>query len=68
MPIAAFGLKLEGIHTIVHSQENLLDRYLGMHYLYVCKYTLINAVGKSGVLFKKKIIGNSVTFIQFSFG
>ena len=53
MPIAAFGLKLEGIYTIVHSQENLLDRYLGMHYLYVCKYTLINAVGKSGVLFKK---------------
>ena len=54
MPIAAFGLKLEGIHTIVLSQENQVFRYLGsMHYLCVCKYALINAVGKSGVLFKK---------------
>ena len=56
MPIAAFGLKLEGIHTIVPSQENLPDRYLGMYlYKYIHKYVLINAVGKSGVLFKKRL-------------
>ena len=57
MPIAAFGLKLEGIHTIVPSQENLPDRYLGMYlYKYIHKYVLINAVGKSGVLFKKRLL------------
>ena len=35
MPIAAFGLKLEGIHTIVPSQENLLDRYIPSYVLVV---------------------------------